>query len=529
MDEQTRVTGPEQPRPRAPAAGASEVSWSAPVHLLPPDLLEAANGFMVTDVQGIIHRVDMTAAYLLGRAPAMLDGRPLAFCLGERDRRDFFDHLSKLGRGRTSAFRLRVRLANGATAVRELLLAAVAIHDGDGGPPAIRWLVRDVTRRRETLRALRAARSFNAELLDLAETIVLVLDGRWCILRANAFASAATGRAAASIRRQSWREIFVPDEEEAEAQRLTQEAMLGQTVRSRPMRLRTTGTSERVLIWSAKPWSKLARRGGFILVGHDVTDQVHAQQAALQGERLATIGRTVTGLAHEGRNALQRIQAGVTVLSDRLADDPWVMERLNNIQRAQDDLHRLFEDVRQYAAPIQLELDRCDIGTLVQETWKELPSSAALTTEFENGSVQCIGDRYRLRQLFRNLLENAVAAVPPHGRIFVRCGTAEFNDTPAAKVLIQDNGPGFQPEQLQKAFEPFYTTKTRGTGLGLAICRRIVEAHGGRIMLSNSAAGGAEVQIVLPKRPQPASGSPMAETRLHTATGSDTPFTSRRP
>jgi two-component system sensor kinase FixL len=71
------------------------------------------------------------------------------------------------------------------------------------------------------------------------------------------------------------------------------------------------------------------------------------------------------------------------------------------------------------------------------------------------------------------------------------------------RVAVRDNGPGLGPEQRQRIFDPFYTTKTRGTGLGMAIAKRIVEAHGGRIAVGEGRAAGAEIIILLPREGQP--------------------------
>ncbi len=110
----------------------------------------------------------------------------------------------------------------------------------------------------------------------------------------------------------------------------------------------------------------------------------------------------------------------------------------------------------------------------------------------------CLADPFQLKQVFRNLLENALAAGGDAPRIEVRCTGTKDGAQEVVHISVRDNGPGFAPEQRSRLFEPFYTTKLRGTGLGLAICKRIVEAHGGRIEAGEGP--GAEVIIVLPRR-----------------------------
>jgi signal transduction histidine kinase len=228
-----------------------------------------------------------------------------------------------------------------------------------------------------------------------------------------------------------------------------------------------------------------------------------AQQKALQAERLAAIGQIAAGLAHESRNALQRAQACLEMLRFRLQGQPEGLDLLARLQKAQDDLHRLYEDVGAYAAPICLELCVCDLSQVWREAWEDLAlyrSGREPVLQEEAGGLDlwCVADSFQLKQVFRNLLDNALAAGGQ--RIVVRCSEAELEGCPAVQIAMRDDGPGFPPGQRGKLFEPFYTTKTHGTGLGLAICKRIVEAHGGRIAVGAGPVRGAEVVVTLPRR-----------------------------
>jgi PAS domain S-box-containing protein len=230
-----------------------------------------------------------------------------------------------------------------------------------------------------------------------------------------------------------------------------------------------------------------------------------AQQKALQAERLAAVGEMAAGLAHESRNALQRNQACLSVLALKLQDRPEELELLARMQQAQDDLHRLYEEVRGYASPVRLHAGPCRLAAVWREAWADLgPLCAQTGAELREGADaeawDCAGDPFYLKQVFRNLLENAVAAGGQPPRVEVRCEPAELEGRPAVRVVLRDNGPGFAAESRQKLFEPFFTTKVRGTGLGLAICKRIVEAHGGRIEAGDGRAPGAEILLTLPRR-----------------------------
>ena len=251
----------------------------------------------------------------------------------------------------------------------------------------------------------------------------------------------------------------------------------------------------------------LGDRRLFTAIVRDITERKRAQTRLLQAGRLAAIGQAMTGLAHESRNALQRSQACLELLQDSVPGNPEAADLIGDIQDAQDELHRLYEDVRKYAAPIQLQPAACRLSEVVTQCWDDLESrrtcrNACLTLEGSAIDETVEADPFALRQLFRNLLENALAACDHEpASITVSIDTRD-DGAKGIEVHIRDNGPGIAAEVSSRIFEPFFTTKTHGTGLGLAICRRIADAHGGEIRLASDASGGAEFVINLPRRLQ---------------------------
>lgn len=241
-----------------------------------------------------------------------------------------------------------------------------------------------------------------------------------------------------------------------------------------------------------------------VAVMEDVTERRNAQDQLLQSERLAAIGQMVTGLAHESRNALQRAQACLDMLSLDLERQPEQLELTDKIRRAMDDLHRHYEEVRNYAAPINLEQHPTDVVKLLRDTWRNLePVRGSRKFELIEDSTDtntiCKIDAHRIDQVFRNVIENSLAACSDPGRLTVSCTAVEEAEQACLRISFRDNGPGFNAETTEKVFQPFFTTKQKGTGLGMAICKRIIEAHGGRIEIAAGAGSGAEVIILLPR------------------------------
>jgi PAS domain S-box-containing protein len=248
--------------------------------------------------------------------------------------------------------------------------------------------------------------------------------------------------------------------------------------------------------------SELSWGGRRLFTGivRDISELKQAQQRALQAERLAAIGQMVTGLAHESRNAIQRAQACLEMLALDLEHSPELLDLVGRSKQALSDLHRLYEEVRSYAAPIRLEPAACDLSEIWRRTWSHLELTRAhkevqLTEELQGLAPVCVVDRHRIEQVFRNILENAIDACPDPGEVRIACAETDLGGAPALQIALSDNGPGLTPEQERRAFEPFFSTKKMGTGLGMAIAKRLVEAHGGRIEMGNNGRSGTVVRV----------------------------------
>lgn len=226
-----------------------------------------------------------------------------------------------------------------------------------------------------------------------------------------------------------------------------------------------------------------------------------ARERLLRNERLAAVGEAMTALAHECRNALQRSRAGLELLAMRTAGDAGTRELLDEVQGAHNYLAELYDEVRGYAAPVNLHREPTDLQMLIQQTWSQVAEqngAAPRPIEVEAGvPTECRLDPRAMSQVFRNLFDNALAAGSP-AQVHVHITRGQLAGRPAVQIAVHDNGPGVPPEHRDRLFEPFFTTKFRGTGLGLAISRRLVEAHGGTITLAEPNGPGAEIRIVLP-------------------------------
>ncbi|MBI5760633.1 MAG: PAS domain S-box protein [Planctomycetales bacterium] len=362
-------------------------------------------------------------------------------------------------------------------------------------------LARSAERRHLRLAKEQSEEAFRT-LVETADCLIAILRPDHTIVYLNPYTTELTGYRLDEVRGQDWLDVFVPP-----GQRPAATALLdGRSDRGREYPVNCRDGSRRWLLCNSGDLSDFDGGEAVLVVGQDITERKRAEERMLQSERLAAIGQMVTGLAHESRNALQRSKACLDLLTVELEGNVDALELVSRIHRAQDHLHRLYEEVRGYAVPIALRRATLDLRKLWRDTWADLAVARqdkfVRLVEGENQpDLDCSVDRHALEQVFRNILENAIHACPEPGEITVNCAAVTLDHRPAWQLAFRDNGPGLTAEQQTRIFEPFFTTKTQGTGLGMAITRRIVEAHGGQISAASGPVGGAEIVVTLPREP----------------------------
>lgn len=236
--------------------------------------------------------------------------------------------------------------------------------------------------------------------------------------------------------------------------------------------------------------------GGDVVVFDDVTRLIAAQRSAAWGE-------VARRLAHEIKNPLTPIQLSAERLQFKLAgklsngDADMLARGTQTIINQVQAMKRMVDDFRDYARMPAPEVAPLDLNELIGEVLGLYESSSAsIETTLDASLPPILGDATQLRQIIHNLLRNAEDALEgrPDAHILVRTERGGSK----ARLVIDDNGPGFPVELLPRIFEPYVTTKARGTGLGLPIVKKIVEEHQGSIEISNAPEGGARILIRLP-------------------------------
>jgi PAS domain S-box-containing protein len=260
---------------------------------------------------------------------------------------------------------------------------------------------------------------------------------------------------------------------------------------------------------------KILRWYGLII---DVDDQKNAAEALRKSQaelahvsRLTTMGELTASIAHEVNQPLTAVvnnaNASISLLPKDTPDLEEVREALTEIiedaNRASDVIAR----VRQLAKRAPIEKSLLDLRDVVQDVlglarYESAARNITIRIDLSKDLPSVSGDRVQLQQVLLNLIINGMDAmnqVEESKRVLTICGRRETHDgTFAARLSVSDSGVGFKPEEMERLFEAFYTTKTQGMGMGLAISRSIIEAHGGRLWAEPNQGPGATFLFSLP-------------------------------
>jgi two-component system, NtrC family, sensor histidine kinase AtoS len=242
-----------------------------------------------------------------------------------------------------------------------------------------------------------------------------------------------------------------------------------------------------------------------LAIDRDITVRKEAEEKMQRVEQLKMVGELAAGLAHEIKNPLSGIKVSIEVLSN----EPYMPEEDRSVLvKVIDEIRRiesLIQGLLSFARPPRPRFVETDVnevlagvsGLVLQSQYRTPESSRtiAVVKDFDNRLPLITADPMQLKQVFMNLILNAVDAMHEGGTLTMK---TQFDAAAqVVRVEISDTGKGISPAVMDKIFHPFFTTKPKGTGLGLAISKRLIEDHGGRIRIEKNASGGVTFKISL--------------------------------
>ncbi|MEX0862350.1 sensor histidine kinase [Nitrosopumilus sp.] len=214
---------------------------------------------------------------------------------------------------------------------------------------------------------------------------------------------------------------------------------------------------------------------------HKTTELKHLSEESIKSERLSAIGELSARLAHDLRNPLSVIKMSVDLLKNTTSDsrisDPQITSRIDLIDKSVDRIAHQVDDVLDYVRHSPLKISHVSLRQLVLSSVEKIKIPKDIQIKIFEKNIEFDCDPIKLEAVFINLIMNAIQAIPDTGNVEIKIN--EKNDY----VLLEfiDSGDDLSDENVDKIFEPLFTTKQKGTGLGLAICKNIIEQHGGTI------------------------------------------------
>lgn len=224
-----------------------------------------------------------------------------------------------------------------------------------------------------------------------------------------------------------------------------------------------------------------------------------AEDKLIRSEKLAALGKLAGSLGHELRNVLGVIGNSAYFLKMKLGEteeDEKIKKHLDILDGEVKISDRIISDIMEFGRARKPQLAITDINGIIKSCLEkvEVPENTEVVTELGNNLPQILADETRLKQVFSNIIVNAVQAMPEGGKLTI----AGFNKDKFVEVSITDTGEGIPKENLGKIFEALFSTKGQGTGLGLTVCQSIVERHNGSIEVKSEVGKGTKFSVKLP-------------------------------
>ncbi|MEB3101742.1 PAS domain S-box protein [Ferviditalea candida] len=365
----------------------------------------------------------------------------------------------------------------------------------NGDVESIVLVSRDVTKRREAQQQLRESEERYRSLFEHNPDMVFSLDPNGNFISVNTSGFRISGYPVEELYQKSFISLVVTKD----ARRISQ--YLKRAIQGQPQNYETAifhknrGSID--LSVTNIPITVENKIVGIYGIAKDITELKRTEDLLRKSEKLAVVGQLAAGVAHEIRNPLTAIRGFVQILKSKLCEHK---EYFTIMLTELDRIELIISEFLVLAKPQVVKFEQRDLRNILEDIIRLLGTQAIMNnvqflTEIEDEipSIQCAANH--LKQVFINVLKNAIDAMPNGGEILIQ---AKMKDSHKLLIRFADQGCGISEERLPRLGEPFYTTKEKGTGLGLMISYKIIEDHAGSMIISSEVNKGTTVDIILP-------------------------------
>lgn len=465
---------------------------------------QAAVGIADFDLDGRFARANGRYAELVGRTPAELVGRPGASVVHPGDIEKVRGELAEVLGGRRSRLTFEWRCVRPDGSMAWIRSDVSVVRGPDGKPANLVAVIDDMS---VSHAAAEVADAAVAEIRERVEewsaTVdalplgLVVLDVTGRVLRANRLAAALAREARFHPDAETWSVADLAPVEPWEA--ITS---LVDAADDSPAPVEVVNGMGRTWLVSL---ARLVRSGDrstlAIVTFADVTETAALKERLERSERLALMGSLMSGVAHEVRNPLFAISANANALDLELGEREDVGEMLAALREGVSRLRHVLEDLLDFgrSAPAVPAQGRLDVA--LQRAFRacdELVRGGGIAIVSRVPEYVLVRmDERRLGRALESVIANALVWATSRVELEME-PAATTEEGNAVRLLVRDDGPGFEPEALPRAFEPFYSRRRGATGLGLTIAQRILDQYGGAIAVANQERGGGLVTLTIP-------------------------------
>ena len=373
-------------------------------------------------------------------------------------------------------------------------------------------VVRNITRRKQVEKALLEERDRAQRYLDIAEVMLVALNGKGQISLINRKGCRILGYEEEELIGKNWFDTCLPSRRTKTVKQAFEKLIVeGKGVKKdyeyheNPV-LTKTG-EERTIAWrNTFLTDETGKVIGTLSSGEDITEREQLRNQLLQAEKMSALGQLISGVAHELNNPMSAVLGYSQLLlsSPKLPEPP--RQNIERIYQEAERARKIVQNLLTFARQRKPEKKKISLNAIVERTlnlraYEMQVNNIKLIKMFDQNIPSLLADEHQLQQVFMNIILNAEQAMLEargRGRLEVR--TRWDTDREVVQIFFQDDGPGVSEEYLSKVFDPFFTTKPdgEGTGLGLSISYGIVKEHGGHITVVSQEGSGATFTVELP-------------------------------
>ncbi|MBP1157244.1 MULTISPECIES: PAS domain S-box protein [unclassified Paenibacillus] len=369
------------------------------------------------------------------------------------------------------------------------------VRDPNGQVSNILTVGRDISTRKQSEEALlKSEEKYRMLIEEMPEALLIQQDGKWVCV--NEMAVKLLGAADRSdLLYKPINDFIDPDVLEA-AYNLSDTIRNGAFVPTfKGKFMKVQGESVEVEFSAVPTWyeNQFAVR----IIAKDISEARKAQELLQNSEKLSLVGQLAAGIAHEIRNPLTAVKGFIQLLKSGVADKQLyydiISSEISRIEQILGEMLMLAKPKAVQFMPVDIHRLLAHVTTLIES--QAVMNSIEIDKECEQGLPFIDGDENQLKQVFINLMKNAIEAMPSGGKLTVRANKKGEN---RIVVRVIDQGTGIPADQLERIGHPFFTTKEHGTGLGMMVSFQIIESHGGQVSISSEIGQGTTIEIVLP-------------------------------